>query len=112
MGAGKPIPEPSATRKIRRFVVAEESMLPTLRPGDALVAMRTMRIRRGEIRVFEHPTRPDFWLVKRVGHVRGERFEALSDHRVAGAVDSRQFGDVPIAGSYRVILRVPMATVR
>jgi signal peptidase I len=93
--------------RLRRFVVAEHSMLPTLRPGDGLLAVRIDRIRRGEIRIFEHPTQPGFWLVKRVGHVRGDRFEALSDHPEAGAVDSRRFGDVPIAGSYRLLVRVP-----
>jgi len=82
-------------------------MLPTLRPGDGLVAVRRRRIRRGELRVFEHPMRTGFWLVKRVGHIRGDRFEALSDNTDAGAVDSRTFGDVPVAGSYRVIARVP-----
>lgn len=82
-------------------------MLPRLAPGDGLIGVRTNRIRRGEIRVFEHPDRPGFWLVKRVGHVRGERFEALSHNPAARAVDSRHFGDVPIAGSYRMVLRVP-----
>ncbi len=82
-------------------------MLPALRPGDGLIAVRTERIRRGEVRVFEHPDRPGFWLVKRVGHIRGGRFEAVSDHPDAGAVDSRRFGDVPIAGTYRVVVRVP-----
>ncbi len=82
-------------------------MLPTLRPGDGLIGLRTDRVRRGQIRIFEHPQQPDFWLVKRVGHVRGHRFEALSDNPGAGAVDSRRFGDVPIAGSYRMVLRIP-----
>ncbi len=82
-------------------------MEPTLRHGDGLIGWRRSRIRRGEIRVFEHPSRPGFWLVKRVGHVRGDRFEALSDNPSAGAVDSRQFGDIPINGSYRVVVRVP-----
>lgn len=88
-------------------MVAEDSMLPAYRPGDGLVAVRSSRARRGEVRVFEHPERPGFWLVKRVGHVRGDRFEALSDNIDGGAVDSRRFGDVPIDGSYRVVLRVP-----
>ena len=82
-------------------------MLPSLRPGDGLIALRSRHVRRGQIRVFEHPDRPGFWLVKRVGHVRGERFEAISDNPDASAVDSRAFGDVPIEGSYRVVLRVP-----
>lgn len=87
-------------------------MLPALHPGDGLVALRTTRIRRGEIRVFEQPGRAGFWLVKRVGHVRGDRFEALSDNPSASAVDSRRFGDVAIQGSYRVVIRVPIAKRR
>jgi signal peptidase I len=92
---------------VRRFLVDETSMLPALEPGDGLFAIRSNRIRRGEIRVFEHPRRPGFWLVKRVGHVRGNGFEAVSDHPESGVIDSRTFGDVPIAGSYRVVLRLP-----
>jgi hypothetical protein len=109
MALGKPSRPRRAARRFRRFVVAEDSMMPTLRPGDGLVAMRSDRIRRGEIRIFEHPGRPGFWLVKRVGHVRADRFEALSDNAGTAAVDSRRFGDVPIAGSYRMLLRVPSA---
>ncbi|HEY6576229.1 MAG TPA: S26 family signal peptidase, partial [Mycobacterium sp.] len=48
------------------------------------------------------------WLVNRVADVRGvgrsATFEARSDNPNApGVVDSRQFGWVPAAGSYRVI---------
>jgi len=105
MALGKPSPSERGASPIKRFVVAEDSMSPTLEPGDGLIGVRSKRIRRGEIRVFEHPGRADFWLVKRVGHVRGDRFEALSDNGSVPAVDSRQFGDVSIAGSYRVMLR-------
>jgi signal peptidase I len=89
-------------------VVDEASMLPSLHPGDGLIALRSGRIRRGQIRVFEHPDRRGFWLVKRVGHIRGDGFEALSDNPAVGAIDSRTFGDVPIHGSYRLLIRVPM----
>ena len=82
-------------------------MLPSLHPGDGLIAMRSRHIRRGQIRVFEHPNRPGFWLVKRVGDIRGDRFEARSDNAAAPAVDSRAFGDVPIDGSYRLLVRIP-----
>ena len=92
---------------VKPFVVSEESMLPTLEPGDGLVALRTRRLRRGEVRCFEHPDRPGFWLVKRVGHVRGTTFEARSDHTIDGTVESRTFGFVPVEHSYRVILRIP-----
>ncbi|MAT05347.1 MAG: S26 family signal peptidase [Acidimicrobiaceae bacterium] len=91
---------------MRRFQVVEASMEPSLHAGDGVLAVRSRRARRGEIRVFEHPLRPGFWLVKRVDHVRGDRFEAVSDNPDAGAIDSRVFGDVPIAGSYRVVFTV------
>jgi hypothetical protein len=99
MAVGKP----RGRWPVRRFVVAEASMEPALSQGDGLIAWQGSTIRRGEIRVFEHPDHQDFWLVKRVGHVRGDGFEALSDNPGAGAVDSNTFGDVGIDGSYRVL---------
>jgi signal peptidase I len=92
---------------MKRFVVAESSMQPALQPGDGILAVRSRRVRRGEIRCFEHPERPGFWLVKRVGDVRGDTFEARSDNPAVGAVDSRRFGFVPIRGSYRMVVRIP-----
>jgi phage repressor protein C with HTH and peptisase S24 domain len=94
-------------QRLRRFIVAEDSMRPTLEPGDAVVTRKSPRIRRGEIRFFEHPGRPDFWLVKRVGAITGGEFEAVSDNELADAIDSRSFGRVPIVGSYRLLVRVP-----
>jgi hypothetical protein len=81
-------------------------MLPQLAPGDGIIALRSTRLRRGQIRCFEHPQHPGFWLIKRVGAVDGGRFEAVSDSPV-GAIDSRRFGLVPAEGSYRMVLRVP-----
>jgi hypothetical protein len=96
---------------VRRFAVVEDSMLPALNPGDGLVALRGGDPRRGQLRVFPDPTLPSRWLVKRVGGVRGVGrgavFEARSDNPNApGVVDSRQFGWVPAAGSYRVVWTV------
>ena len=87
-------------------------MLPTLRSGDGLLAIRSDRLRRGQIRCFERPDRPGFWLVKRVGHIRGQTFEALSDNRAVDGVDSRRFGFVSAIGTYRVLVRVPMGRDR
>jgi hypothetical protein len=86
-------------------------MRPALRPGDGLLALRACGPRRGQLRVFRDPTLPSRWLVKRVGGVRGAgrsaTFEARSDnHQAPGVVDSRQFGWVPAAGSYRVLWTV------
>ena len=86
-------------------------MRPTLSPGDGLLALRGGRLRRGQLRVFPDPTLPTRWLIKRVGGVRGTGrsavFEACSDNAGApGVVDSRKFGWVPAAGSYRVVWTV------
>jgi hypothetical protein len=96
---------------LRRFAVVEDSMRPSLRPGDGLLALRGGHARRGQLRVFPDPTLPSRWLVKRVGDVRGAgrsaTFEACSDNPSApGVVDSRQFGRVPVTGSYRVLWTV------
>ncbi len=82
-------------------------MLPILHPGDGLLTIRSSRLRRGQIRCFEHPQRPGFWLVKRVGDVRADTFEARSDNDAPGVTDSRRFGFVQAAGTYRLIARVP-----
>ena len=87
-------------------------MRPALEPGDGLIAIRSRRVRRGDLRCFEHPEQPGFWLVKRVGDVSGSRFEARSDNEGAGAVDSRRFGPVDLDASYRVLLRVPRRLLR
>lgn len=86
-------------------------MRPTLAPGDGLLGLRGGYPRQGQLRVFPDPGVSSRWLVKRVGRVRGSgrdtTFEACSDNPAAAAVvDSRQFGWVPAAGSYRVIWTV------
>ena len=86
-------------------------MRPTLEPGDGLLALRGGRPKSGQLRVFPDPRHSGRYLVKRVGEVRrtasGTTFEALSDNVGApGVVDSRAFGWVPAARSYRVVWRV------
>lgn len=92
-------------------------MRPTLEPGDGLIALRAGTPRQGQLRVFPDPIVPTRYLVKRVGEVResasGATFQALSDNAGApGVTDSRKFGMVPAAGSYRVIWTVSAARGR
>jgi signal peptidase I len=95
------------------FKVVEDSMRPTLRPGDLLLALRGVGpVRQGQIRVFPDPTKSTRWLVKRVGDVHestsGTIFEARSDNPNARyASDSHDFGPVRADGSYRVVWPVP-----
>ena len=93
----------------RRFVVADRSMEPTLVAGQGLLAVRSRRARPGELRCLELPGRAGFWLVKRVATVApdGATMHVASDHPTAGAVDSRRFGAVPVAGARRVVVVVP-----
>jgi nickel-type superoxide dismutase maturation protease len=95
-----------------RVAVAEQSMEPSLRPGDWLLVWRGLRpagpprIRPGQVVVARHPGRADFLLVKRVVRRAGSGWWLESDNRAARAVDSRSFGVVPgelIHG--RVLLR-------
>ncbi|MGB3733414.1 MAG: hypothetical protein WA964_00555 [Ilumatobacter sp.] len=82
-------------------------MEPTLVDGQGLVAVSGRAAKPGQLRCLEHPSRPGFWLVKRVESVDGPMMRVVSDNDDVEAVDSRRFGPVPIAGSWRVILKVP-----
>ena len=83
-------------------------MEPTLVDGQGLIAVATRRAEVDELRCLQHPDRPGFWLVKRVAEVHADgTMSVLSDNRDATLADSRSFGPVPVAGSYRVVLRVP-----
>jgi len=71
-----------AAERLSRFQIAEASMSPTLHPGDLVLTWRTERApKRGDIVVFEDPTRPDFWMVKRVIGLPGEQID-LRDGKV------------------------------
>lgn len=89
-----------------RFRVAGHSMVPTLEPGKEVVTTSTRRAVPGDIVVFEHPSRPDFWLIKRLTDDRGW---VLSDNEEDGTDDSRQFGPVDIARLNPVVNRLDAA---
>jgi nickel-type superoxide dismutase maturation protease len=84
---------------VMRVAVAEQSMMPALRPGDWLLAWRTHRVRPGQVVLAWHPQRPGFLLVKRVAWQveadAGGGWWLASDNPIAGAVDSSRFGPVP-----------------
>ena len=91
----------------RRFVVADASMEPGLTDGQGLIGLGALPVRVGQIRCVEHPARPGFWLVKRVTAVDGGQMIVESDNRDVPTIDSNTFGPVPVAGSYRVVIRIP-----
>ena len=80
-------------------------MEPLFLDGDGVVAIRSNRAAVGQLRVAQHPFETSRWLLKRVAAVNSDHtMRLLSDSADHSAVDSRQFGDVDIRGSYRVIL--------
>lgn len=92
-------------RILRRFVVSDTSMQPTLVAGQGLLTTGYGRPKVGQIRCFEHPQRPGFWLVKRVAAVHAETMTVSADN--PRGTDSRTFGDVAWRGTYRVLVAVP-----
>ncbi len=73
-------------------------MLPALSPGEEIVASASISPTPGSIVTFPHPSRPDFWLVKRVverdGLASGQIW-VESDNQSVSPSDSREFGPVP-----------------
>jgi DNA-3-methyladenine glycosylase II len=90
---------------MQRFQVSEDSMRPTLAPGDEFVATGSRTAVVGDVVALPHPRRADFWLVKRLSAGPGDRVDGreplatgeawvTSDNPDASTVDSRSFGPV------------------
>ena len=78
-------------------------MAPTLAPGDWALVVTTVRYRRGDVVVVEHPGRPGYEMVKRLVGLPGDRVaeRILGDDELwvegdyePASTDSRQFGPV------------------
>ena len=81
--------------RLTRHLIAEDSMVPTLRPGDWVFGVRRPgTIRPGDIVVVEHPRRPGFELVKRVAGLEHAGVDLVGDN-ADHSTDSRHFGPVP-----------------
>jgi DNA-3-methyladenine glycosylase II len=95
---------------MKRFRVAEDSMRPTLSPGDEIVATDARPARVGDIVVFPHPGRDDFWMVKRrVDPPRAigpDQAWVISDDSSVTLADSRTLGPVPLNRLWTVVSRL------
>jgi len=85
---------------LRRFRIEDESMLPTLEPGDYVLvnrwAYRVRRPRRGDLVVVRDPELSDRFLVKRVSETEASTQIPLEGDNAAVSRDSRAFGAVPL----------------
>lgn len=88
-----------SARRIRRYEVAGESMVPTFFPGDFVLvdrlAFRKRMPRPGEIVVLRDPRDPERELVKRVVRVDLHGQIWAEGDNLAESTDSRSFGPVP-----------------
>lgn len=84
-------------------------MTPTLQPGQEVVAVTTRRATPGNLVVFEHPSRPGFWLIKRLGDVDGW---ITSDNEELSDTDSRTLGRVALDALLPVVERLDEDTFR
>lgn len=99
---------------MRRFRVTEDSMRPTLVPGDEVVATDSDRPGLGDLTVFPHPGRDDFWMIKRVAEapepIGDHQTWTVSDNAVQGTVDSRALGPIDVSTALRVVDRLDSHT--
>jgi len=84
----------------RRFRVEDESMRPTLEPGDYVLvnrwAYRFQSPKRGDLVVVQDPEALDRFLVKRVADAAGPSQVHLAGDNQPLSRDSRAFGPVSI----------------
>lgn len=78
---------------VKRVVVAGDSMLPTFRPGDRLVACRGVPLRAGRVVALRDPRGGSRLLVKRIASVSEAGIDVRGDN-TAASTDSRTFGPV------------------
>ena len=85
-----------AIGKRRIFRVQGDSMLPTLKDGDAVMIVPTASIERGDIVVARHPYKASVKILKRVNAIDGEGRYSLTGDNPAESSDSRGFGSLPL----------------
>jgi nickel-type superoxide dismutase maturation protease len=84
----------SAPLPFRRFLVADTSMLPALRPGDRLLIARWPQPRAGDLVVFRDPEAHSTFLVKRVASASADGTLEVRGDNPNVSRDSRHFGPV------------------
>lgn len=94
---------------MKRFQISEDSMRPTLEPGQEIVAVDTRASALGDLVVFPHPSRTDFWMVKRrvaaPTQIGEHQAWVMSDNKGATLADSRTLGPIPIDTMMTVVDR-------
>ena len=77
-------------------------MAPTFNDGDAVLAYRTRRVRRGDVVLARFRRRPDLLVVKRAIRPSGHGWWVEGDN-VFASDDSRKYGEAVVLG--RILFR-------
>jgi len=81
-------------RKI--FRVSGDSMLPTLKDGEAVMIVATKSIKPGDVVLADHPYKTSVKMVKRVHAIDDEGRYSLTGDNPAESTDSRTFGSLSL----------------
>lgn len=96
----------------KRLEVLENSMLPTLKPGDIILidenAYKTEKPKLGDVIVAHHPYRQNFLLVKRIANLESDDTYFLVGDNSSVSNDSRSFGSINLTAILgKVTSRLP-----
>jgi nickel-type superoxide dismutase maturation protease len=82
---------------LRRFIVRDMSMSPTLRPGDRVVVLQWWwRLRVGDVVVFFEPDAHLTFAVKRIVRIEADGTLFVQGDNANVSRDSREFGPVSL----------------
>ena len=85
-----------AVGKRKIFRVQGDSMLPTLKDGDAVMIVPTRSIKRGDVVLADHPYKSSVKILKRVNEIDNDGRYTLIGDNPAESTDSRTFGNLSI----------------
>jgi SOS-response transcriptional repressor LexA len=90
-----------AAPRLRRVVVAGPSMVPTLRPGDVVLARFGVPVRAGDVVLARYRSLPDRLVVKRAVRAQDDGWWLASDNTFAGG-DSAVHGVADVLATVRL----------
>ncbi len=85
-----------ALGKRRIFRVRGDSMLPTLKDGDAVMIVPARSVSKGDVVLAKHPYKSSVRILKRVSGIDTDGRYSLAGDNPDDSTDSRTFGSVPL----------------
>ncbi|MEP7039414.1 MAG: nickel-type superoxide dismutase maturation protease [Acidobacteriota bacterium] len=77
------------------FLVEGNSMLPTLKDGDAVLINKKAGFETGDVVLANHPFKQSVKILKRIGEISADDKFSLTGDNADESSDSRSFGAIP-----------------